>query len=211
MIERNERVRVAPDRNLIRNPTTRSYPTALEEMRGGQVVILPSVDARMKRRIPAAERSCADRIFSKKGSLGAGMLRSLKRELAKAAGAWREDRSSRRFQFTLRSGERGRAFRMRGTDMQPSRTGTGKTSGSAHRHGFTPQAFSAAGIGSRSSPKNCAGILNTGRRSQGCGGARWRKLRWRMSSAQQFQGNGVLESDSSAPAMRAVSHETGRA
>jgi len=122
MIERNERLRVAPDRNLTRNPTPRSYPTALEEMRGGQVVILPLADARMKHRIPAAERSCDDWTFGKKRNLGAGMLRSLKRELAKAAGAWREDRSSRRLQFTLRSGERGRAFRMRGTDMQPSRS-----------------------------------------------------------------------------------------
>jgi len=122
MIEGNECVRVAPDRNLIRNSTTRRYPTALEEMRGGQVVILPPVDARMKRRIPAAERSCADRIFSKKGSLGAGMLRPSKWELARAAGAWREDGISRRFQFTLRSGDRGRAFRMRETDMQPSRS-----------------------------------------------------------------------------------------
>ncbi len=58
---------IAPDINLLRNPSPRRYLTALEALRGRRVTILPLVTHELEMKIPVKAADDVRKLFHRKG------------------------------------------------------------------------------------------------------------------------------------------------
>jgi len=79
---------VAADPNLIRHPTTRRYLTAIEDLRGRRVAILPMVDRELRGQLPMQAGGHIQRACARSGKLTAIETAAAARAAGAAALEW---------------------------------------------------------------------------------------------------------------------------
>ena len=79
---------VAADTNLLRQPTTRRYITAMESARKRQIIILPTVDHELKRHLPTQMGEHLDSLATRDGKTEDPRLGEAKARGGDAAGLW---------------------------------------------------------------------------------------------------------------------------
>ena len=79
---------VAPDTNLLRQPNTRRYITAMESARNRRVIILPTVDRELQRHLPAQMGEYLDGMAKQNDKTDHPRLGDAKALGGEAAGTW---------------------------------------------------------------------------------------------------------------------------